>query len=87
MHAVDQPIEYERAVIALMRDMPEIARAQVYYFARFIKDRLDTTERALLGEPISAESALMLASIDSLRKVWDTPEEDAAWAYLQKATS
>jgi hypothetical protein len=23
---------------------------------------------------------------ESLRKIWDTPEEDAAWAHLQKGT-
>jgi hypothetical protein len=41
----------------------------------------------ILQEQLTEERAMMLASIQSLAKYWDTPEEDEAWAYLQKATS
>ena len=30
---------------------------------------------------------LAIMSAESLRAVWDTPEEDAAWQYLQPVTS
>lgn len=32
------------------------------------------------------ERAWSCLAIRSLAKYWDTPEEDEAWAYLQKAT-
>lgn len=36
------------------------------------------------GQPISEAYQAMLASEAVLRRNWDTPEEDAAWAYLRK---
>ena len=35
------------------------------------------------SDPASFIDALFLASAEATRHVWDTPEEDAAWADLQ----
>jgi hypothetical protein len=47
----------------------------------------EQTVTHILREQLTEERAMMLASTQSLAKYWDTPEEDEAWAYLQKATS
>jgi hypothetical protein len=75
---MQESINYEQAVVHILRELPPERKAQVLDFAVFM---------TLLGEPLTEERAMMLASIQSLAKYWDTPEEDEAWAYLQKATS
>lgn len=37
------------------------------------------------GDHAAFVDALFRASAEATRHVWDTPEEDAAWAHLQKA--
>ena len=32
--------------------------------------------------PQETDAAWFLIAMDALRKTWDTPEEDAAWAHL-----
>ena len=89
MQQAIEPIEYEQAVVALMRGLPLERKAQIYDFARFLRSQSETPtpEPVLLfGEPLTAEGALMLASIESLRSYWDTSEEDEAWAHLQEGT-
>ena len=87
MQPAVQPIDYERAVVALMRELPPERKAQVYDFVRFVKSQTTTPTAqpvALFGEQLREEGALILASIESLRSFWDTPEEDEAWAHFQK---
>jgi hypothetical protein len=56
------------------RDLSPAKAREVLDFIRFLKQR---DERAFLDQ--SAEK--------SLKKLWDTPEEDEAWKDLQEATS
>ena len=51
--------------------LPEALRREVYDFARFL--RLKSEEESFNG---------LLLSESALRKEWDTPEEDEAWASL-----
>jgi hypothetical protein len=51
--------------------LPEALRREVYDFARFL--RLKAEEGSFNG---------LLLSESALRKEWDTPEEDEAWANL-----
>ena len=78
-------VNYEQAVINILRELPPDRKAQVLDFAVFMK--LQSQGDVLQGEPLTEERALMLASIQSLSKYWDTPEEDEAWAYLQEGMS
>ncbi len=82
---MQEPINYEQAVVNILRELPPERKAQVLDFAVFM--RLQAQGFLRLGEPLTEERALMLASIQSLAKYWNTPEEDEAWAYLQRATS
>lgn len=50
--------------------LPEELQREVYDFARFLREKSDGTFNGLL------------LSDSALRKEWDTPEEDAAWANL-----
>ena len=77
---MQEATNYEQAVIRVLRDLPLERQAQVLDFATFLKLQSQ-------GLPLTEERALMLASIQSLSKYWNTPEEDEAWAYLQEATS
>jgi hypothetical protein len=77
---MQEATDYVQAVINILRELPLERQAQVLDFAKFIKLQDQ-------GLPLTEERALMRASIQSLSKYWDTPEEDEAWAYLQKATS
>ncbi|MBM3859012.1 MAG: DUF2281 domain-containing protein [Verrucomicrobia bacterium] len=54
-----------------LQELPEAMRREVYDFARFL--RLKKEEDAFDG---------LLLSESALRKEWNTPEEDAAWANL-----
>jgi hypothetical protein len=51
--------------------LPEPLQREVYDFARFL--RLKSEEDSFNG---------LLLSESALRKEWDTPEEDEAWASL-----
>jgi len=42
--------------------------------------------KAIVTDDETDERLWERASVRSLAKYWDTPEEDEAWAYLQTAT-
>lgn len=79
---------YEQAILQILHSLPTERMAQLLDFARFLKmqptavtppmgmDDVEILEERLWGQ----------TSVQSLAKYWDTAEEDAAWAYLQKAT-
>ena len=46
-------------------------------------DTLLTENTAEDGEPAAFTDALFHASAEATRHIWDTPEEDSAWAHLQ----
>jgi hypothetical protein len=53
-----------------VENLPEDLQREVYDFARFLHEKSDAGfDGLLLSESV-------------LRKDWDTPEEDAAWANL-----
>ena len=54
-----------------VESLPESLQREVYAFARFLREKS-------VDEPISG----LLLSESSLRKDWDSPEEDAAWENL-----
>ncbi len=54
-----------------LADLPETLQREVYDFVRFLRLRRD--EEVFNG---------LLLSESALRKDWNTPEEDAAWANL-----
>ena len=61
-----------------LRRLPPDKLTVVYDFVSYLLER-DTSD--LLDEDTQAR-AMMLASEAVLRRDWDTPEEDTAWAHL-----
>lgn len=53
-----------------VENLPEELQREVYDFARFLREKSD------------AKFDGLLLSDSALRKDWETPEEDAAWANL-----
>jgi uncharacterized protein DUF2281 len=53
-----------------VENLPEDLQREVYDFARFLREK---SEAGFDG---------LLLNESALRKDWDTPEEDAAWANL-----
>lgn len=51
--------------------LPEALRREVYDFARFLREK--SADESFNG---------LVLSNSALKKDWDTPEEDAAWASL-----
>jgi len=62
-----------------LRRLPPETLGAVYDFISCLLDREGTE---LLGEAYSGSFQTMLASEQVLRRDWDRPEEDAAWADL-----
>lgn len=58
-------------IIKEVEELPEPLQREVYDFARFLRQK--STDESFNG---------LLLSESTLRKDWDTPEEDAAWANL-----
>lgn len=54
-----------------VENLPETLHREVYDFARFLREK--SADESFNG---------LLLSASALRKDWDTPEEDAAWALL-----
>ncbi len=75
---------YEQAIVHIVRRLPRERAAQVLDFARFIAAETPLSSALEAHEP--EERLWTQASVRSLTKYWDTPEEDEAWAHLQKAT-
>lgn len=60
----------EDLIIKEIENLPEALQREVYDFARFLREKSN------------AEFNGLRLSHSALRKEWDTPEEDAAWANL-----
>jgi hypothetical protein len=61
----------QELIIKEVENLPEPLQREVYDFARFLREKAD-------GESFNGA----LLSESALRKDWETPEEDAAWANL-----
>ena len=83
-----EPKDYEQALINVVRALPTFQKVQLLDFALLLQARLiGTTEASPVANGDEHdERAWGRAAIRSLAKYWDTPEEDEAWAYLQKGT-
>lgn len=77
---IEETTNYERAIIHIVRMLPRERAAQVLDFARFMQIQPPVDQDADMSEP--NEDLWGRASIQSLAKYWDTPEEDEAWAHL-----
>ena len=77
--------ETEETLMRVVRALPAERREEVLNYALFMQARL--MEKAADTGIEADKHAWTQASIHSLAKYWDTPEEDAAWAYLQEGTS
>ena len=62
-----------------LRHLPPEKLVVVYDFVSYLLER-DLAD--LLTDADTDSLATMLASEDVLRRDWDRPEEDAAWAHL-----
>ena len=58
-------------IIKEVENLPEPLQREVYDFARFLREKVNSE---------SFNGLLLSESV--LRKDWDAPEEDAAWANL-----
>jgi hypothetical protein len=61
----------QELIIKELERLPEPLQREVYDFARFLRER--SVDESFDG---------LLLSESALRKDWETPEEDAAWANL-----
>ena len=61
----------QELIIKEVENLPEPLQREVYDFARFLREKAN-------GESFNG----LLLSESALRKDWETPEEDAAWANL-----
>ena len=88
MQSTIQSTGYEQALMNVVRALPTFQRAQLLDFALILRERMIATAeaKAIVTEDETDERLWERASVRSLAKYWDTPEEDEAWAYLQKAT-
>ena len=68
-------------ITASLQKLPKDKLAEVYDFVVFLLERTNRLPLVREGEETYAVDT-MLASEDILRRDWDTPEEDAAWAHL-----
>ncbi|MBI5303145.1 MAG: hypothetical protein HY868_13510 [Chloroflexi bacterium] len=62
-----------------LRELPADKLAVVYDFVSYLRDRAKFTA---LREPLSESYQTAFASEAILRRDWDRPEEDTAWASL-----
>lgn len=77
---VAESANYERAIIHIVRTLPRDRVAQILDFARFLQTQ---PREGSTGDANEVEEDLWgQASIRSLARYWDTPEEDEAWAHL-----
>jgi hypothetical protein len=80
-------VGYEQAIIQVLRGLPVERMAQLLDFALFLKMQPTAVTPPTIIEEVEPldERIWGQASVQSLSKYWDTPEEDAAWEHLQKA--
>ena len=77
--------EFTRTTLLLNREIAEWAKHQPGGLSGIVRTLLDQArQRANRGEPDTMPPAEVtaLAAEPLLREVWDTPEEDSAWAHL-----
>lgn len=88
MQPESQRASYEQALMDVVRALPTFQRTQLLDFAIILRERMLATAEAKAVAPDGENDERLWAhaSMRSLAKYWDTPEEDEAWAYLQKAT-
>ena len=78
---------FEQTLLSVVRSLPTFQRTQLLDFALSLKERMIATSEAMaIAVDENDAQVWARASVRSLAKYWDTPEEDEAWAYLQKAT-
>ena len=87
IQTANQPLSYEQSLINIVRALPTFQRTQLLDFALILRGRMIATveAKAISTDNETDERLWGRASMSSLAKYWDTPEEDEAWAYLQKA--
>ncbi len=81
--------DYEQTLLKVVEKLPTFQKAQLLDYALLMEARLLATSTAKAIDLGAKESDVKLwqrAAMKSLASEWDTPEEDEAWAYLQKAT-
>ena len=64
-----------------LRKLPSEKLEEVYDFIVFLSERLDAPSVLHETEELYITDT-MLATEDVLRRDWDSPEEDEAWAHL-----
>jgi hypothetical protein len=84
VQTLSETMPYEQAISHIVRRLPRERAAQVLDFARFIAGETPGSPVLETHEP--EERLWQQATVRSLARYWDTPEEDEAWAHLQKAT-
>lgn len=85
------PIEagsYERTLLRIAQSLPAYQRAQLLDVALLLqKRRISASIELPIDDSGQPEERLWgRLAMRSLAEDWDTPEEDEAWAYLQKET-
>jgi hypothetical protein len=83
------PQSYEETLLKVVEKLPTFQKTQLLDYALLMEARLLATSAAKaidLGQEEVDAKLWQRAAIRSLAAEWDTPEEDEAWAYLQKAT-
>ena len=73
----NQPVSYEQSLINIVRALPTFQRTQLLDFAFILRDRMIATPdaKAIATENETDERLWGRATIRSLAKYWDTPEE------------
>ncbi len=69
--AINDDMSTQELINKEIESLPESLRREVYDFARFLREK--SADESFNG---------LLLSESALRKDWDTPEEDVAWANL-----
>jgi len=69
--AINSAMSTQELIIKEVENLPEPLQREVYDFARFLREK--NADDSFNG---------LLLSVSVLRKDWDTPEEDTAWAHL-----
>lgn len=83
------PQSYEETLLKVVEKLPTFQKVQLLDYALLMEARLLATSAAKaidLGHEEVDAKLWQCAAIRSLAAEWDTPEEDKAWAYLQKVT-
>ncbi len=77
---------YEQTLLRLVRDLPAYQRSQLLDMAVLLQKRRISTTPELPIEDLGPNEERLWGrlAMRSLAKEWDTPEEDEAWAYVQK---